>query len=103
MSWVRRVARVGEKINAYRVLVGKHEGNKPQEDINVYGTIILKHILEKWDWKYGFDSSGSGEGPVGGFCEHGNDPSGSMKFRNFLVSEELVASHVALGSEKLLG
>jgi hypothetical protein len=25
------------------------------------------------------DSSGSGQGPVAGYCEHGNEPSGSIK------------------------
>jgi hypothetical protein len=25
------------------------------------------------------DSGGSGQGPVAGFCEHGNEPSGSIK------------------------
>jgi hypothetical protein len=28
---------------------------------------------------YGLDSSGVGEGPVEGFCERGNEPSGSIK------------------------
>jgi hypothetical protein len=28
---------------------------------------------------YGIDSSGLGEGPVEGSCEHGNEPSGCMK------------------------
>jgi hypothetical protein len=27
----------------------------------------------------GLDASGSGWGPVAGFCEHGNEPWGSMK------------------------
>jgi len=30
------------------------------------------------------NSSGSGKGPVAGFCEHGNEPSGSGKGREFL-------------------
>jgi hypothetical protein len=29
--------------------------------------------------RYGLDSIGSGLGPVAGFCEHGNEPSGSIK------------------------
>jgi hypothetical protein len=29
---------------------------------------------------YGLDSSGSGYGPVVGSCEHGNGPSGSIKY-----------------------
>jgi hypothetical protein len=30
------------------------------------------------------DSSGSGQGQAAGSCEHGNDPSGSIKGREFL-------------------
>jgi hypothetical protein len=29
---------------------------------------------------YGLDWLGSGQGPVEGSCEHGNEPSGSIKF-----------------------
>jgi hypothetical protein len=32
----------------------------------------------------GLDSSGSGQGPVAGSCEHGNEPSGSIKVGEFL-------------------
>jgi hypothetical protein len=32
----------------------------------------------------GLDASGSGQGPVAGFCEHGNEPAGSIKVRKFL-------------------
>jgi hypothetical protein len=34
--------------------------------------------------RYGLDSSGSGQGPVAGSCEHGNEPSGFIKGREFL-------------------
>jgi hypothetical protein len=30
------------------------------------------------------DSSGSGQGPVAGWCEHGNEPLGSIKGGDFL-------------------
>jgi hypothetical protein len=29
MRWIRHVARIGEKRNAYRILVGKPEGKRP--------------------------------------------------------------------------
>jgi hypothetical protein len=32
----------------------------------------------------GLDSSGSGQGPVAGSCEHGNEPLGSIKGEEFL-------------------
>jgi hypothetical protein len=30
--------------------------------------------------KIGWDSSGSGKIPLEGYCEHGNEPSGSKKY-----------------------
>jgi len=32
----------------------------------------------------GLDASSYGQGPVAGACEHGNEPSGSIKFGEFL-------------------
>jgi hypothetical protein len=48
MSWVGHVARMGEKGNAYRVLVGKPEGKRPlgrtrhrwMDNIKIYGREI---------------------------------------------------------------
>jgi hypothetical protein len=34
----------------------------------------------------GLDASGLGQGPVVGSCEQGNEPSGSIKGGNFLIS-----------------
>jgi hypothetical protein len=34
----------------------------------------------------GLDASGSGQEPVTGCCEHGNEPSGSIKGVKFLTS-----------------
>jgi hypothetical protein len=34
--------------------------------------------------RYGLNSSGSGNGPVSGFCEQGNEPSGSINGGEFL-------------------
>jgi hypothetical protein len=43
MRWARYVARMGEKRNAYRLLVGKSEGKRPlKEDQDVGGRTILK-------------------------------------------------------------
>jgi hypothetical protein len=46
MNWAGHVARMGEKRNAYRLLVGKPEG---KEDLDVGGWIILGWILGRWD------------------------------------------------------
>jgi hypothetical protein len=40
---------MGEKRNAYTLLVGKPEGKRPLEDQDVSGWIILGWILERWD------------------------------------------------------
>jgi hypothetical protein len=46
MRWAGDVARLGEKRNAYGVLVGKPKGKRPQEDIDKGGRIIFRGILE---------------------------------------------------------
>jgi hypothetical protein len=46
MRWARRVARIWEKRNAYRLMVGKPEGNLC-EDQDVGRWIILKWMLER--------------------------------------------------------
>jgi hypothetical protein len=62
------------------------------EDIDIDGT-ILKLILEKYGGGYGLDSSGSGQRPVAGSYEHGNETSyiyncinipSSQTFRSYL-------------------
>jgi hypothetical protein len=40
---------MGEKKNAYRLLVGKAEGKRPLGRLDVGGWIILGCILESWD------------------------------------------------------
>jgi hypothetical protein len=47
MRWAGHVARMGEKRNAYRLLLGKPEGKRPLGSQYVGGQIILKGILEK--------------------------------------------------------
>jgi hypothetical protein len=44
MRWAGHIARMGEKRNVYRLLVGKPEGRRP-----LGGWIILGCILERWD------------------------------------------------------
>jgi hypothetical protein len=39
----------GEKRNAYRILIGRPKGKRPQEDKDVGGWTILKWILIGWD------------------------------------------------------
>jgi hypothetical protein len=35
MTWAGHVACMDEKRNAYVALMGKHEGNRPLEDLNI--------------------------------------------------------------------
>jgi hypothetical protein len=51
------------------------------EDID--GGIILNRSLGNSDRGCGLDSSGSGQGPVTGSCEHGNEPSNCIKGGKF--------------------
>jgi hypothetical protein len=46
MKWTGHVARMGEKRNAYRILVGNSEGKRPL-DLDVGGWTILKRILQR--------------------------------------------------------
>jgi hypothetical protein len=62
-----------EKRNAYRILVGNPEGKRPLGRPRRRWVDNIKMDLREIGWG-GLGSSDSGEGPVGGSCEHGNDP-----------------------------
>jgi hypothetical protein len=74
MRWAGHVARVGEESKVYKVLVGKPEGKRP-----------LGRPRSRWengirmDWLGGcrLESTVSGQGPVAGCCECGDEPLGS--------------------------
>jgi hypothetical protein len=44
---------------------------------------IMKEILEERVWRFGLVSSFSGQVSVVGCCRHGNEPSVSIKGREF--------------------
>jgi hypothetical protein len=75
---------MGEMINDCSILVRRPEGNIHLEDLAVDGEIILEWIFVKYDRRCGLDSSGSGQGPVASPCEHGNEPTGSIKNGEFV-------------------
>jgi hypothetical protein len=83
MRWAGHVAQMGEPRNAYRILVGKLEGKRPlRRPRRMWVENIKMDLREtKWDWMgwYGLDRSGSGQGPLESSCEHGDEPSGSLK------------------------
>jgi hypothetical protein len=78
MRWAGYVARMGEERKVYKVLVEKPEGRRP-----------LGRPRRRWEnairmdlRKIGFggcvlDSTGSGQGPVAGCCDFGDELSGS--------------------------
>jgi hypothetical protein len=84
MRWAGHVQRMGEERKVYKVLVGKPEGRRP-----------LGRPRRRWEdgvrmdiglGGRGLDSTGSGQEPVAGCCECGDEPSGSC-------ATELVISH----------
>jgi hypothetical protein len=55
MRWAEHVARMGEMINACKILIGKPEGNTELGYVDIGGRIILKRILNRFedvDWIY---------------------------------------------------
>jgi hypothetical protein len=54
------------------------------EELGVDGKMILEWILGNRAGRCGLYSSGSGQGPKAGSCEHGNESSGSIRSREFL-------------------
>jgi hypothetical protein len=48
--WAMRVTRIGKK-KCLQSLVGHSEGSIPAKVISVYGMVILKWILKKYDGK----------------------------------------------------
>jgi len=47
--WAGRVARMGDKTGAYRVLVGTREGKRPLGNPGVDGRVIINWIFKKLD------------------------------------------------------
>jgi hypothetical protein len=78
MRWAGYVARMGETRNAYRILVRKPEGKRPLGRSRRRWADNIKIDLREMGW-YGRDQSGSGQRPVVGSCQHGDEPSGFLK------------------------
>jgi hypothetical protein len=78
MRWAGHVARMGEERKVYKVLVGKPEGKRPLGRPRCrWEDGIRMDLRERLAWGCAFDSTGSGQGPVAGCCECGDEPSGS--------------------------
>jgi hypothetical protein len=67
--------------------LGGPKGNDHSEDLDVGGRITLRWTLGNRDQWGELDSAGSGQSPVAGFCEQGNESSGSIREQDiFLIS-----------------
>jgi hypothetical protein len=80
MKRAGHVARMGEGRGVYRVLVGRPEGKRSLGRPRCRSEDNIKMDLTEIgiDGEK-LDSAGSGSGPVAGLCEHGNEPSGSIR------------------------
>jgi len=68
----------------YRLVVRTKEGKSHLEDSGVDGRIILRWIFRKWDIRAWTGSICLRIGQVESTCECNNEPSGSIKCREFL-------------------
>jgi hypothetical protein len=82
MRWARHVAPLEEKGNAYRVLVGKPEGNRPVERPRRRRENNIEICLREIGWG-GVDWFHLSQDRV--FCEHGNEPPGSIRWWEILT------------------
>jgi hypothetical protein len=75
---------MGESRGSCRVLVGKTAERRLLGRPKLRWKDNIKIDLRKVEWSHGLDRCGSGEGVVVGCCVCGNEPSGSIKFQEFL-------------------
>jgi len=73
---------VKEKRNACRVFVVKPSNKINLEDLGVNGMMLLKWNLNRMG-EVGLELCGSGKVQVVGCCEKGDEPSSSVKCREF--------------------
>jgi hypothetical protein len=92
-----------EFYHLFKILNESLNGRDHSEDSSMGGRIILKFILRKWVGRlwigYMWLTIGA---RVAGSCEHGNEPSGSIKDVEFLVTGRLSASEEGLCSIKIV-
>jgi hypothetical protein len=92
MRWAGQVARVGEERKVDKVLVGKPEGKRPLgKPRRRWEDGIRMDLRETGLGVCGLDSTGSQQRPVAGYCECGDESSGSC-------ATELVSSWCNGGS-----
>jgi len=75
MRWAGHVAHMGERIDVYRVLMGRPDGNRPLGRSSRRWDDNIKMVLEEFRWECRLYSSSSGQEQVAGCYEC------SMNFR----------------------
>jgi hypothetical protein len=93
----RRVVRIEDISNDYKIFVGKLGGKKNLEGAGIDGRIVLVGILRNRMRCFGPYSSGSGKGTVAGSYDSSNELSSSIKHTEFLEKN----SHYILLKKKL--
>jgi len=71
------------RIFKYGVLVEKPKGKRPRGRHRHKWRTILRWMLRKWDGGHGLDLSGSGQRQATDTGKCGNEPSDSIKCRDF--------------------
>jgi hypothetical protein len=90
MRWAGHVACMREERIVYKVLVEIPKARDHSEDQGVGGRMGLEWVLGRLAGGCGLDSTGSGQGPMAGYCERGDEPSG-------FCAAELVEESVGRG------
>jgi hypothetical protein len=80
MKWVGHVARMDEGRGVYRVLVERPEGKRPLcRPRRRWEDNIKMDLRETGIHEVNWIGLAQDKSPVAGFCEHGDEPSGSIK------------------------
>jgi hypothetical protein len=84
VRWAGHVARTGEVRCVYRVLARWSEGKRPLErPRRRWEDNIKLDLRNRW---VELHSAASEWGPVAGFCEHSNEPSGPIKKAGYFLT-----------------
>lgn len=89
-------------INAYMIVIWNMKGKKPFKKWSRLCKDNIKTDLNKRVWKCGYDSIVSGQNPVAGPYEHGNEQAAYEKSKVFSSDERLSLSQGGLSSAHLI-
>jgi hypothetical protein len=84
MRWAGHVKRMGDRRDAYRILMGRPDGKRPLGRRRHRWEPNTKISLREVGWRNGLIWSGSGQRKVVGSWQCGNEPSSSIKCDEYL-------------------